>query len=104
MLIPVQKKTVKGPPPIQVKYFETKNPIDSKINKKSKLIHISTDEVFGDVIKGRSIEKDPYIPSSPYAASKAASDHLVSSYVRTYKINAIITIVNIIEVFKNNNV
>ena len=33
MLIPVQKKTVKGPPPIQVKYFETKNPIDSKINK-----------------------------------------------------------------------
>ena len=63
----------------------------SKINKKSKLIHISTDEVFGDVIKGRSVEKDPYIPSSPYAASKAASDHLVSSYVRTYKINAIIT-------------
>ena len=33
MLIPVQKKTVKGPPPIQVKYFETKNPIDSKIKK-----------------------------------------------------------------------
>ena len=45
--------------------------------KNSKLIHISTDEVFGDVLKGRSKETDPYIPSSPYAASKASSDQLV---------------------------
>ena len=58
---------------------------------KSKLIHISTDEVYGDVLKGRSSEDYPYKPSSPYAASKAASDHLVYSYVRTYKIPAIIT-------------
>ena len=60
-------------------------------NKKIKLIHISTDEVFGDVLKGRSKENDPYKPSSPYAASKAASDHLISSYIRTYKIPAIVT-------------
>ncbi len=59
--------------------------------KKTKLIHISTDEVYGDVIKGRSKEQDSYNPSSPYAASKASSDHLVKSYVRTYKISAIIT-------------
>ena len=58
---------------------------------KSKLIHISTDEVYGDILKGRTTEKHPYYPSSPYAASKAASDHLVSAYVRTYKIPAIIT-------------
>ncbi len=58
---------------------------------KSKLIHISTDEVYGDVLKGRSSESFPYQPSSPYAASKASSDHLVSSYVRTYKIPAIVT-------------
>jgi dTDP-glucose 4,6-dehydratase len=57
----------------------------------SKLIHVSTDEVYGDILSGRSSEKYPYKPSSPYAASKAASDHLVSSYVRTYKIPAIIT-------------
>ena len=63
----------------------------SKKNKKTKLIHISTDEVYGDVLKGRSKENDPYKPSSPYAASKASSDHLVYSYVRTYKLNAIIT-------------
>ena len=58
---------------------------------KSKLIHISTDEVYGDVLTGRSDEKYPYQPSSPYAASKAASDHLVSSYIRTYNLPAIVT-------------
>ncbi len=62
----------------------------SKKNK-SKLIHISTDEVYGDILTGRSSENYPYQPSSPYAASKAASDHLVSAYVRTYKIPAIVT-------------
>ena len=63
----------------------------SKKNKKVRLIHISTDEVYGDILTGRSNENYPYKPSSPYAASKAASDHLVSSYVRTYKIPAIVT-------------
>ena len=58
---------------------------------KSKLIHISTDEVYGDVLKGRSNEKYPYRPSSPYAASKAASEHLVSSYIKTYNLPAIVT-------------
>ena len=63
----------------------------SKKNIKTRLIHISTDEVYGDILKGRTDENFPYRPSSPYAASKASSDHLVSSYVRTYKIPAIIT-------------
>jgi len=63
----------------------------SKKNKNAKFIHISTDEVYGDVLKGRSKENDPYIPSSPYAASKASSDHLVYSYVKTFKLKAIIT-------------
>jgi len=64
-----------------------------KFSKKynSKLIHISTDEVYGDIKTGRSSETYPYLPSSPYAASKAASDHLVSSYVRTYGLPAIVT-------------
>lgn len=57
----------------------------------SKLIHISTDEVYGDILKGRSDENYSYKPSSPYAASKAASDHLVYSYIRTYKIPAVIS-------------
>jgi dTDP-glucose 4,6-dehydratase len=63
----------------------------SKKNKKTRLVHISTDEVYGDILRGRTHENFPYKPSSPYAASKAAADHLVSSYVRTYKIPALIT-------------
>ena len=62
----------------------------SKIYK-SRLIHVSTDEIYGDILTGRSSEHDLYKPSSPYAASKAASNHLVSSFIRTYKIPAIIT-------------
>ena len=62
-----------------------------KTFKKTKLIHISTDEVYGDVLKGKSSEEHAYKPSSPYAASKAASDHLVYAYIRTFKIPAIVT-------------
>ena len=62
-----------------------------KINKKFKLIHISTDEVFGDILRNRSNEDYPYKPSSPYAASKASSDHLVYSYFKTYNLPIIIT-------------
>jgi len=62
-----------------------------KINKKFKLIHISTDEVFGDILRNRSNEDYPYKPSSPYAATKASSDHLVYSYFKTYNLPIIIT-------------
>ena len=63
----------------------------SQKNKKTKLVHISTDEVYGDILTGRSNEKYAYKPSSPYAASKASSDHLVYSYVRTHNIPAMVT-------------
>jgi len=63
----------------------------SKKSKNCKLVHISTDEVYGDVLKGRSKEDSTYKPSSPYAATKASSDHLVYSYIRTFKINAVVT-------------
>ncbi len=62
-----------------------------KYKKKIKLVHISTDEVYGDVLVGRSDEEYPYKPSSPYSSSKASSDHLVRAYTRTYKIPAIIS-------------
>ena len=55
---------------------------------------MSTDEVFGD-LKGnnRADETSPYKPSSPYSASKASADHIIKSYCRTYKIDAVISIV-----------
>jgi dTDP-glucose 4,6-dehydratase len=57
-----------------------------------RFVHVSTDEVYGDVEPGRSSrEDDPLRPSSPYAASKAGGDLLVLAYVRTYGVNASIT-------------
>ena len=64
-----------------------------KTNEKIKLIHISTDEVYGDLNQNnkRANENFPYKPSSPYAASKASADHLIKSYIRTYNFPAIIS-------------
>ena len=60
--------------------------------KKLRLIHISTDEVYGDLKKNeRSVETSPYKPSSPYSASKASADHLIKSYVRTFNIDAVVS-------------
>lgn len=55
--------------------------------------HISTDEVYGDLEGDDDLftEDTPYAPSSPYSASKAASDHLVRAWHRTYKLPIIIT-------------
>ena len=63
-----------------------------KIQKNFKMIHVSTDEVYGD-IKGlkKSKEGDKYKPSSPYSASKASADHLINAYVRTYNLPIIIS-------------
>jgi dTDP-glucose 4,6-dehydratase len=50
--------------------------------------HVSTDEVYGSLgATGLFTESTPYDPSSPYSASKAASDHLVRAYARTYKLS-----------------
>jgi len=57
-----------------------------------RFVHISTDEVYGDLPAGTfADEHSPLQPSSPYSASKAASDLLVRSYVRTYDFPAVIT-------------
>src|SRR5690606_36799327 len=53
--------------------------------------HVSTDEVYGSVADGRCSEDSPYAPNSPYAASKAASDHLVRVYNRTYGLSTLVT-------------
>ena len=55
-------------------------------------VHISTDEIYGDAANQDSFnEKSILKPSNPYSASKAAADHLVSSYARTYGAKCIIT-------------
>ena len=57
-----------------------------------RFLHVSTDEVFGSLgDTGRFTETTPYAPNSPYAASKAAADHLVRAYHRTYGLPTLIT-------------
>ncbi len=55
--------------------------------------HISTDEVYGDLEGPEDFfrESTPYAPSSPYSASKAASDHLVRAWMRTFKLPTLVT-------------
>jgi dTDP-glucose 4,6-dehydratase len=54
-------------------------------------LQVSTDEVYGSVESGRSVETDPLAPRSPYAAAKAAGELLVRSYVVTYGLDAVVT-------------
>ncbi len=91
-------RSIDGPSTfIQTNILGTFNLLESlrffqKRNLKIRLIHISTDEVYGDIKNSlRSNENFKYDPSSPYSASKASADHLVKSYIRTYKINAVIS-------------
>jgi len=60
---------------------------------RSRFLHVSTDEVYGslELTDSAFSESSPYRPNSPYAASKAASDHLVRAFVATYGMPALIT-------------
>ena len=56
-----------------------------------RFLHVSTDEVYGSIAEGRAAEDWPSRPSSPYAASKAASDGFVQAYATTHDIPAVVT-------------
>ena len=57
----------------------------------SRFIQVSTDEVYGSIEAGKSNEESPLVPSSPYAASKAAADLLCQAYWKTYQLPVVIT-------------
>lgn len=57
----------------------------------SKFIQVSTDEVYGSIESGSWDENQPLLPNSPYAASKAAGDLLFRSYIKTYKLEGVLT-------------
>jgi dTDP-glucose 4,6-dehydratase len=58
-----------------------------KRNKKARLVHVSTDEVYGQALEGSFTENTPANPSNPYSASKAAADMFVLSYHKTYDLD-----------------
>ena len=83
---------------MQTNIFGTFNLLESSrnyyknINHDFKFIHVSTDEVYGDLGEGGFFkETSPYKPNSPYSASKAASDHLSKAWGHTYGLPVVIT-------------
>ena len=71
-------------------YYES---LEGEERERFRFLHVSTDEVYGTLLPDDPAfhEQTPYAPNSPYAASKAASDHLVRAWVHTYGLPAIIT-------------
>ena len=70
------------------KYWEQS---ESSVKQSFRFLHVSTDEVYGSLgTEGAFNETSPFDPSSPYSASKAASDHLVSAWHRTYDLPTLI--------------
>jgi dTDP-glucose 4,6-dehydratase len=66
--------------------------LDPAARARFRFLHVSTDEVYGSLgASGKFTETTPYAPNSPYAASKAAADHLVRAYHETYGLPALIT-------------
>lgn len=66
--------------------------LKGEAKERFRFIHISTDEVFGELGEsGKFSETTPYAPSSPYSATKAASDHLVRAWHKTYGLPTIVT-------------
>ena len=77
---------------IQTNVLGTFNVLEaSRKSNIKKMIHVSTDEVYGSLPEGSADETYPLLPNSPYAASKAASDLLVRSYFMTHGLNVCIT-------------
>jgi dTDP-glucose 4,6-dehydratase len=63
----------------------------AKKHKVAQYIQISTDEVFGSIKEGSFNENSPFVPNSPYSASKAGADHLCRAYFKTYNLPVIVT-------------
>ena len=87
----VDRSILESSPFIKTNIFGTRNLLDAAAkNNIKKFVHISTDEVYGDIKKGKFHENFALNPSSPYSAAKASADLLVKAYMRTFDYPAII--------------
>ena len=68
----------------------TKSLLEACKNTGVKICHVSTDEVYGDISSGSFSEEDKLNPKNPYAATKAAAEHMVRAYHNTYGVEHII--------------
>lgn len=65
--------------------------LEAARKRKCRILHVSTDEVYGSIEEGLFSERSPLLPNSPYAASKAAADLLARAYFETYGVDVLIT-------------
>ena len=86
-------RSIANPKPfLETNILGTYSILEATRKHDKQFIHVSTDEIYGDAENKSSFDENSQVnPSNPYAATKAAADHLVSSYYRTYGINCITT-------------
>ena len=77
---------------VRTNVFGTQVLLDAAAKSKiRRVLHISTDEVYGSIKKGAFKETDTFLPNSPYAASKAGAEHLARAHFQTFKTPVLIT-------------
>lgn len=78
-------------PFLQTNIIGTQNLLEASKKRRCRMLHVSTDEVYGSLENGLFTELSPIMPNSPYAASKASADLLVRSYFETFGMDVLIT-------------
>ncbi len=87
----VDRSILDSTPFLRTNVIGTQCLLDAARKRRCRMVHVSTDEVYGSIEKGLFQEESPLMPNSPYAASKASSDLIARSYHETYGLDVVIT-------------
>jgi dTDP-glucose 4,6-dehydratase len=87
----VDRSILDPAPFLQTNVTGTQALLEAARRRRCRMVHVSTDEVYGSIGKGEFHEDSPLMPNSPYAASKASSDLIVRAYHETYGLDVVIT-------------
>ena len=87
----VDRSILDSSPFLQTNVIGTQSLLENAKKRNCRMLHVSTDEVYGSIDNGFFIEESPIMPNSPYAASKASSDLLVRAYHETFGMDLTIT-------------
>ncbi|MBA4374381.1 MAG: dTDP-glucose 4,6-dehydratase [Thermodesulfovibrio sp.] len=87
----VDRSILDSSPFLQTNIMGTKNLLEAARRRGCRMVHVSTDEVYGSITQGLFTEASPLSPNSPYAASKASSDLFARAYYETYGTEVVIT-------------
>ncbi|MEJ2695194.1 MAG: dTDP-glucose 4,6-dehydratase [Candidatus Sulfobium sp.] len=87
----VDRSIMDSYPFLQNNVVGTQNLLETTRKRGCRMLHVSTDEVYGSIAEGLFTEESPLRPNSPYAASKASADLLVRAYHETYGLDVVVT-------------